>query len=62
MKINVEVLMKTDIYEFTADRISDVIDFELRLREEENFYGWAIDTKEFGSIYRKYAEMYLRIF
>ena len=31
------------IERFTKDRIPDVLDFERRLREEENFWGWEID-------------------
>lgn len=32
-----------EIVRYTKDRIGDVIDFERRLREEENFWGWEID-------------------
>lgn len=32
-----------EIVWYTKDRIGDVIDFERRLREEENFWGWEID-------------------
>jgi len=31
------------IQQYTKERIGDVLDFEKRLREEENFWGWAID-------------------
>ena len=31
------------IEQFTLDRVSDVLDFEKRLREEENVWGWEID-------------------
>lgn len=31
------------IERYTKDRIPDVLDFESRLREEENFWGWEID-------------------
>lgn len=36
--------MKLEIKEYTRDRIPDVLDFEKRLREEENFWGWEIDA------------------
>lgn len=32
-----------EIVRYTKERIGDVIDFERRLREEENFWGWEID-------------------
>ena len=32
-----------EIVRYTKDRIGDVIDFERRLRKEENFWGWEID-------------------
>lgn len=31
------------IEQYTKDRIGDVLAFEQRLREEENFWGWEID-------------------
>ncbi|MCM1299230.1 MAG: GNAT family N-acetyltransferase [Firmicutes bacterium] len=33
--------LKIEIY--TKDKIPDVLDYEKRLREEENFWGWEID-------------------
>ncbi len=35
--------MKVEIKEYTKELINDVINFELRLREEEDFWGWSID-------------------
>jgi len=32
-----------EIVRYTKDRMDDVLDFERRLREEENFWGWEID-------------------
>ena len=32
-----------EIQTYTKDKIPDVLDFERRLREEENFWGWEID-------------------
>lgn len=36
--------MELNIKRYTKDRISDVLDFERRLREEEDFWGWEIDA------------------
>lgn len=33
------------IQQYTRDRIDDVIDFEKRLRQEESFWGWEIDSE-----------------
>ncbi len=35
--------MEMRIERYTRDRIPDMLDFEKRLREEENFWGWEID-------------------
>ena len=35
--------MVIDIRPYTKDRISDVVQFEKALREEEDFWGWEID-------------------
>ena len=35
--------MTVDIKEYTKDRIPDVLDFERRLREEEDVWGWPIN-------------------
>ena len=35
--------MALTILPYTRERIPDVLDFERRLREEENFWGWEID-------------------
>lgn len=35
--------MNLKIERYTKDRIPDVLDFERRLREEEDFWGWEID-------------------
>lgn len=35
--------MDVTIYPYTRERIPDVLDFERRLREEEDFWGWTID-------------------
>ena len=33
-------MVNIEIKEYTKDLIPDVIDFENRLRQEENFWGW----------------------
>ena len=35
--------MNLGIKRYTKDKIPDVVDFENRLREEENFWGWEIN-------------------
>lgn len=35
--------MVWSVQAYTKDRIPDVLDFEKRLREEEDFWGWEID-------------------
>lgn len=35
--------MNLEIKRYTKDKIPDVLDFENRLREEENFWGWEIN-------------------
>jgi len=39
-----------NILPYTRERIPDVLDFERRLREEENFWGWAIDDAYIRSV------------
>lgn len=34
--------------EYTVDRINDVIEFELNIRKEEDFWGWEINQGLFG--------------
>ena len=43
-----------DIILYTRERIPDVLDFERRLREEENFWGWAIDEAYIESVTRSF--------
>lgn len=42
--------MKIDIQKFTKDKIDDVIEFELNLRKEENFWGWEINDRYVKSV------------
>ena len=48
--------MNVEIKEYTKDRISDVVDFEKRLREEENFWGWEIDDAYILSVEKSFDD------
>lgn len=43
-----------EIVAYTKERIPDVLDFERRLREEENFWGWEIDDAYVESVTRSF--------
>ena len=42
--------MKIIIEKYTKERIDDVIQFELDLRKEENFWGWEINDEYIQSV------------
>lgn len=42
-RVGKEYGVMVEIKRYTKDRIPDVLDFERRLRDEENFWGWKID-------------------
>ena len=42
--------MEINIKRYTKDKIDDVIQFELDLRKEENFWGWEIDDNYIKSV------------
>jgi len=42
--------MELEIRTYTKDRIPDVIDFERRLREEEDFWGWEINKAYINAV------------
>ena len=48
--------MGIEIKEYTKDRIPDVIDFEKRLRIEENFWGWEIDEAYINQVTRSFED------
>ena len=48
--------MELQIKEYTKARIPDVLDFEKRLREEENFWGWEIDEDYVLSVERSFED------
>ena len=46
--------MNFKIERYTKDKIPDVVDFEKRLREEENFWGWEIDDDYLQSVEKSF--------
>lgn len=48
--------MKLEIQTYTKDKISDVLDFERRLRKEENFWGWEIDHAYVNAVERSFED------
>ena len=44
------------IKRYTKNEISDVIDFELRLRKEEDFWGWEIDDAYTESVKKSFED------
>ena len=44
-----------EIRRFTQTYIDDVIDFELRLRQEEDFWGWEINDQYIADVKRSFA-------
>jgi len=41
---------------YTKDKINDVIDFELRLRKEEDFWGWEIDDAYIETVKKSFED------
>jgi len=48
--------MNLQIRRYTKDKIPDVLDFEKRLRGEENFWGWEIDDKYIQAVERSFCD------
>lgn len=48
--------MSITIERYTKERIADVLDFERRLREEENFWGWEIDDAYVDAVTRSFDD------
>ena len=44
------------ILPYTQERIGDVLDFERRLREEENFWGWEIDEAYIAAVQESFRD------
>ena len=51
-RCNVELEIQT----YTKERISDVLDFERRLRLEEKFWGWEIDEAYVSAVERSFED------
>lgn len=45
-----------EIKRYTRDRMDDVIDFELRLRQEEDFWGWEINDQYIADVKKSFAD------
>lgn len=48
--------MNLTIKPYTKDKIPDVVDFENRLREEEDFWGWEIDEAYVKSVEKSFED------
>lgn len=48
--------MKLELREYTKDKIQDVLDFERRLRKEENFWGWEIDEAYIRAVEKSFND------
>ena len=48
--------MDITVKRYTKDRIPDVLDFEKRLREEENFWGWEIDDAYIQAVEKSFDD------
>ena len=48
--------MHLDIKRYTKDRIPDVLDFESRLRDEEDFWGWEIDDAYLQAVEKSFDD------
>ena len=49
--------MNLKIERYTKDRIRDVLDFERRLREEEDFWGWEIDDAYIQAVEKSFDDI-----
>ena len=48
--------MELKIQTYTKDRIPDVLDFERRLRREEDFWGWEINQAYVSAVERSFDD------
>ena len=48
--------MNLKIQRYTKDKIPDVVDFEKRLREEEDFWGWEIDDEYLRAVEKSFED------
>ena len=52
--------MELEIRAFTKDRIPDVLEFESRLRKEEDFWGWEINQAYVSAVERSFDDRSFR--
>ena len=48
--------MSLEVKRYTKDRIPDVVDFEKRLREEEDFWGWEINDAYLRAVEKSFDD------
>ena len=48
--------MEINIKRYTKEKINDVLDFERRLRLEEDFWGWEIDDEYIQSVTKSFED------
>lgn len=48
--------MEIEVRVYTKELIQDVLDFEARLRKEEDFWGWEIDEKYMDSVKKSFDD------
>ena len=48
--------MNLEVKRYTKDKIPDVLDFENRLREEENFWGWEINDAYIQAVEKSFDD------
>ncbi|MDE5547187.1 MAG: hypothetical protein K2I88_06960, partial [Anaeroplasmataceae bacterium] len=49
--------MNLQIKKYTKDKIQDVLSFEKRLREEENFWGWEINEAYIQAVKKSFDDI-----
>lgn len=52
--------MELEIRTYTKERIPDVLDFERRLRQEEDFWGWEIDQAYVSAVESSFEDRSFR--
>ena len=48
--------MNVEIKRYTKEKIPDVLDFEKRLRQEEDFWGWEIDDAYISAVEKSFTD------
>lgn len=54
--IGSKAFMELTVQKYTKDKIPAVLDFENRLREEENFWGWEIDEAYLQAVEKSFED------